>query len=119
MWVVLGRGSRSMQGIVTIGRRLASPDRNTASSRVRPAADNRRCPALRRGAAMSELADDIAAFGQYIRAERGLADNTLLAYGRDLERFRLWAEHGGVADYLHPTLLELSNYVGHLRGEEA
>ena len=67
---------------------------------------------------MSALADDIQAFRHYIRSERGLADNTLLAYGRDLDRFSLWAGNGGLADYLFPTLRELANYVGFLREEE-
>lgn len=67
---------------------------------------------------MSALTDDVQAFHHYIRAERGLADNTQLAYGRDLDRFVLWADGGGLSDYLHPTLRELSHYIGHLREEE-
>src|SRR5881275_579995 len=67
---------------------------------------------------MSELADDIHAFRNYIRAERGLADNTLLAYGRDLDRFLAWADGGGLGDYLHPGLRELSNYISFLREDE-
>lgn len=66
---------------------------------------------------MSELNDDVQAFRNYIRAERGLAANTLLAYGRDLDRFSLWAAQG-LNDYLHPTLRELSHYVSFLREEE-
>lgn len=66
---------------------------------------------------MSELLDDIKAFGHYIRSERGLADNTLLAYGRDLERFAVWATIH-VADYLFPKLTELGEYVRYLREEE-
>jgi integrase/recombinase XerD len=68
---------------------------------------------------MSELHADVQAFRQYIRAERGLADNTLLAYGRDLDRFSMWAALGGLADHLYPTLRELSNYVSYLREEAA
>jgi integrase/recombinase XerD len=67
---------------------------------------------------VSELADDIHAFRNYIRAERGLADNTLLAYGRDLDRFLAWADGGGLGDHLHPGLRELSNYISFLREEE-
>jgi integrase/recombinase XerD len=67
---------------------------------------------------VSALADDIQAFRHYIRSERGLADNTLLAYGRDLDRFALWAKMGGMADYLTPTLRELAGYLGFLREEE-
>ncbi len=66
---------------------------------------------------MSALTDDVQAFRHYIRSERGLADNTLLAYTRDLERFARWAEKG-LADYLNPTLRELAGYLGHLREEE-
>ena len=66
---------------------------------------------------MSELHADVQAFRQYIRAERGLADNTLQAYGRDLDRFSMWAG-AGLADHLYPTLRELSNYVSFLRDDE-
>lgn len=67
---------------------------------------------------MSELRDDLQAFYNYIRAERGLADNTLLAYGRDLERFAVWATRE-LNDYLHPTLIELGRYISFLREDEA
>jgi integrase/recombinase XerD len=67
---------------------------------------------------MSALTDDVQAFRHYIRAERGLADNTLLAYTRDLERFARWADNGGLADHLSPTLRELSGYLSFLREEE-
>lgn len=64
------------------------------------------------------LADDLAAFRDYLRAERGLAANTLLAYGRDLDRFSTWVATGVLNDYLNPTLRELTEYVGWLRGEQ-
>ena len=64
---------------------------------------------------MSELRDDVRAFAHYIRAERGLADNTRLAYGRDLDRFAEWADNGGLGDHLRPSLRELAAYVLHLR----
>ncbi len=64
---------------------------------------------------MSELRGDVQAFTHFIRSERGLAANTVLAYGRDLERFAAWAEAGGLRDHLRPTLPELANYVLHLR----
>ena len=38
-----------------------------------------------------------------------------MAYGRDLDRFAEWVKTGGVADFLRPTVRELSSYVGHLR----
>jgi integrase/recombinase XerD len=67
---------------------------------------------------VSALTDDVHAFRHFIRSERGLADNTLLAYGRDLDRFALWAQMGGLRDYLAPNLRELANYIGFLRDDE-
>jgi integrase/recombinase XerD len=64
------------------------------------------------------LVDDIQAFQSYIRAERGLAGNTLLAYGRDLHRFAQWIAGGGLTDYLHPSLRDLSHYLDFLRAEK-
>jgi integrase/recombinase XerD len=66
----------------------------------------------------AELADDVRAFKAYLKAERGMADNTVLAYGRDLDRFTAWAADGGLSDHLKPTLRELSRYVGHLHDEQ-
>ncbi len=64
------------------------------------------------------LVDDIHAFRNYIRAERGLASNTLLAYSRDLHRFAQWVAGGGLTDYLHPSLRDLSHYLEFLRAEK-
>jgi integrase/recombinase XerD len=66
---------------------------------------------------MSALIEDLQAFRHYIRSERGLADNTLLAYGRDLDRFAGWVAGGGLASYLAPTLRDLSHYLEYLRAE--
>jgi len=66
----------------------------------------------------SELRQDLKAFHHYLQAERGLAKNTLLAYGRDLERFAQWAQDGGLKSYLQPTVHELSQYLSYLRDEE-
>jgi integrase/recombinase XerD len=63
------------------------------------------------------LADDVRAFGHYIQAERGLAGNTLLAYGRDLDRYSQWVAGGGLEDYLTPSLRDLSHYLEFLRQE--
>ncbi|HZT80345.1 MAG TPA: site-specific tyrosine recombinase XerD [Gemmataceae bacterium] len=63
------------------------------------------------------LSDDIKAFRHYIQSERGLARNTLLAYGRDLDRFATWVADGGLADYLNPTLRDLSHYLTFLQEE--
>lgn len=64
------------------------------------------------------LANDITAFRQYLAAERGLAKNTVLAYGRDMDRFLGWASAGGLKDYLHPTVRELTNYLAFLHDEK-
>jgi integrase/recombinase XerD len=63
------------------------------------------------------LTSDVTAFHHYLQSERGMAVNTVLAYGRDLERFSLWAADGGMADYLRPSIRELSHYLSHLRDE--
>ncbi len=59
------------------------------------------------------LAADVRDYLTYLKAERGLAANTLLAYRRDLRRFADWAD-GRLADHLTPTLRELAGYVGFL-----
>ena len=68
--------------------------------------------------ATSALAGDLASFRNYLQAERGLAHNTVLAYGRDLEHFALWVAGGGLTDYLQPSVRELSHYLMHLREEK-
>jgi integrase/recombinase XerD len=60
------------------------------------------------------LTEDVAAFRHYVQAERGLAANTVLAYGRDLDRFSLWVAGGGLSDYLNPSLRNLTNYLAHM-----
>ncbi|HJT76917.1 MAG TPA: site-specific tyrosine recombinase, partial [Gemmataceae bacterium] len=64
------------------------------------------------------LADDVSAFRHYLRAERGMAANTLLAYGRDLDRFAGWVAGGGLRDYLRPTVRDLTHYLEFLRDEK-
>lgn len=66
---------------------------------------------------METLADDITAFRQYLQAERGMAANTVVSYGRDLDRFALWRSEGGVKDYLRPNVRELTNYLGYLHDQ--
>lgn len=68
-------------------------------------------------ARFAALHDDVQAFRNYIQAERGLANNTLLAYSRDLDHFQHWVAEGGLAQYLSPALRELSNYLEYLRGQ--
>lgn len=64
--------------------------------------------------AKAAIFDDVRAFRHFLQAERGLAVNTVLAYGRDLDRFALWVADGGLADYLKPTVRALSHYIEHL-----
>jgi integrase/recombinase XerD len=70
-----------------------------------------------RASKYTALTDDVQAFKHYIRSERGLAENTLLAYGRDLTRFTDWVAGGGLADYLNPTLRDLSHYLDFMKEE--
>ncbi len=65
----------------------------------------------------SALVADVTAFGHYLQGERGLAANTLLAYGRDLNHFTAWVAGGGLADYLQPSVRELSHFLTYLRAE--
>src|SRR5438552_16905828 len=65
----------------------------------------------------ASLAGDIASFKNYMQAERGLAKNTVLAYGRDMERLLVWVSSGGLKNYLEPLVRELSHYLGYLRDE--
>ncbi|HXG10784.1 MAG TPA: site-specific tyrosine recombinase XerD [Gemmataceae bacterium] len=64
---------------------------------------------------LAALSDDLTAFRHYLQSERGLAANTILAYGRDLDRFSEWVAGGGLKDYLRPSVRELSYYLGYLR----
>jgi integrase/recombinase XerD len=66
---------------------------------------------------VNELLQDVKSFLHYLQAERGLAKNTLLAYGRDLQRFAHWSSDGGLKNYLRPTMHELSEYLSFLRDE--
>lgn len=67
---------------------------------------------------IAELKQAIADFCNYLKSERGLADNTILAYGRDLERFALWAAESGLKDFREPTLGQLTGYLEYLKSEE-
>ena len=60
-------------------------------------------------ARFAALNDDLNAFRHYLQSERGLARNTILAYGRDLDRFAKWVAGGGLKDYLRPGVRELSS----------
>ncbi len=64
---------------------------------------------------VADLSSDIAAFRQYLVAERGMAKNTVLAYHHDLQRFMEWFKESGLTSHLAPTLRELSQYLSFLR----
>jgi integrase/recombinase XerD len=66
----------------------------------------------------TEFSEDLTAFRNYLQAERGLATNTVLAYGRDLDRFGQWLAGGGLKDYQKPTIRELTGYISYLREED-
>jgi integrase/recombinase XerD len=66
----------------------------------------------------SELQSDIAAFRHYMQAERGLSDNTVQAYGRDLDRYAKWVALVQLKSYQKPTLKDLARYVGFMHDEE-
>jgi integrase/recombinase XerD len=67
---------------------------------------------------LSELNSDIAAFRHYLQSERGMADNTVQAYGRDLDRFAKWCALVRYAKYTAPTLKDLARYLAFLHDEE-
>lgn len=68
--------------------------------------------------AFSQLRSDIVAFRDYVRSERGLAENTVLAYGRDLDRFARWVALVQLPDYTKPALKDLARYVAFLHEEQ-
>jgi integrase/recombinase XerD len=67
---------------------------------------------------LSALNEEVHAFKAYVQAERGLAANTVLAYGRDLDRFALWVADSGLKDFRQPTVRELSQYLAYLHDEQ-
>lgn len=68
--------------------------------------------------ALNDLVEDVTAFRNYVRAERGMADNTVIAYGHDLDRYAAFVAGGQLRDYRKPTLGELADYLGFLRDEQ-
>jgi integrase/recombinase XerD len=68
--------------------------------------------------ALADLVEETIAFRDYLRSERGMADNTVIAYGHDLDRYAGWAADGRLRDYRNPTLGELADYLAFLREEQ-
>lgn len=66
----------------------------------------------------AELHSDIGAFHHYLQSERGMADNTVQAYGRDLDRFATWTALVRFEDYTKPTLNHLARYLAFLHDEK-
>lgn len=63
---------------------------------------------------LAELQSDIAAFRHYLQAERGMSDNTVQAYGRDLTKYVDWITQVKTVDYTAPKLNALARYVAYL-----
>ena len=68
-------------------------------------------------AKLAALNADLAAFRDYLAAERGMAKNTVLAYERDLHKFRDWAATGALPNYLAPSVRELTHYLAYLKDD--
>ncbi|VTU01263.1 tyrosine recombinase : Tyrosine recombinase XerC OS=Blastopirellula marina DSM 3645 GN=xerC PE=3 SV=1: Phage_int_SAM_1: Phage_integrase [Gemmataceae bacterium] len=67
---------------------------------------------------LAELNSDIAAFRHYLQSERGMSDNTVQAYGRDLDRFVNWCGLVRFTEYTTPTLKDLGRYLAFLHDEQ-
>lgn len=67
---------------------------------------------------LAALNSDIAAFRHYLQSERGMSDNTVQAYGRDLDRFTRWCGLVRYTEYAAPTLKDLARYLAFLHDEE-
>jgi integrase/recombinase XerD len=64
---------------------------------------------------LAALNADLTAFHDYLAAERGMAKNTVLAYERDLHKFRDWTATGALPNYLMPSVRELTHYLAYLK----
>ncbi len=64
---------------------------------------------------LAALQADLTAFRDYLAAERGMAKNTVLAYERDLCKFRDWVAGGGLPNFLAPSVRELTHYIAFLK----
>jgi integrase/recombinase XerD len=68
--------------------------------------------------ALADLVEETAAFRHYLQAERQMAENTVTAYGHDLDRFAAWAADSPMRDFRKPTLGELADYLEFLRDQQ-
>jgi integrase/recombinase XerD len=64
---------------------------------------------------LAALQAELTAYRDYLAAERGMAKNTVLAYERDLCKFRDWIAGGGLPNFLKPSVRELTNYLAYLK----
>jgi len=62
----------------------------------------------------AQLHSDLLAYQHYLKAERGMAANTVMAYRRDLDRYAEWTETIRLKDYTKPTWDDLTRYLGFL-----
>jgi integrase/recombinase XerD len=67
---------------------------------------------------LNQLISDVGAFRHYLQSERGMADNTVQAYGRDLDRFARWCAIVRFHEYTNPTLRDLGRYLAFLHDEQ-
>ena len=79
-------------------------DRSTASDKMK---SNRKQIKPRRAAAAEDAAKWREAFVRYLRSECHLAENTVLAYDRDLRRFLEWL---GTRRFAGLTISDLAGY---------
>ena len=66
----------------------------------------------------AELTDEILAFKHYQQAERGMAENTVISYAHDLQRYADWFAGGQMRNFRKPTLGELADYIAFMRDEK-
>ncbi|HEV8420154.1 MAG TPA: site-specific integrase, partial [Actinomycetota bacterium] len=64
------------------------------------------------------VARQISKFLDYLAVERGLARNTLDAYGRDLGRYARYLEAEDVTDATHADEATVTGFVASLAGSE-
>jgi integrase/recombinase XerD len=64
---------------------------------------------------LASLQADLTEYRGYLAAERGVAKNTVLAYERDLCKFRDWVASGALPNYLKPSVRELTHYLAYLK----